>query len=45
MGVPSHKTGELANQWSMDTEEVMSSFKAQLQALEDEVKGLVPVIV
>ncbi|UJP63603.1 hypothetical protein [Mongoliitalea daihaiensis] len=36
---------ELANQWSMDTEEVMSSFKAQLQALEDEVKGLVPVIV
>lgn len=33
---------ELANQWSMDTEEVMSSFKAQLQALEDEVKGLVP---
>lgn len=34
----------LANQWSMDTEEVMSSFKAQLQALEDEVKGLVPTI-
>lgn len=35
---------ELANQWSMDTEEVMNSFKAQLQALEDEVKGLVPTI-
>ncbi|MGY6523057.1 MAG: hypothetical protein ACXIUD_15095 [Mongoliitalea sp.] len=35
---------ELANQWSMDTEEVMSSFKAQLQALEDEVRGLVPTI-
>lgn len=35
---------ELANQWSMDTEEVMNSFKAQLQALEDEVKGLVPAI-
>ncbi|GHB49980.1 hypothetical protein [Mongoliitalea lutea] len=35
---------KLANQWSMDTEEVMNSFKAQLQALEDEVKGLVPAI-